>query len=63
MNVKELITELEKMDPDLLVVHSTGLMQDHEEVIEVFVAKDKGYTTAWTKDTKMLKGGDWIIID
>lgn len=60
MNVAELITELSKLPPDLMVVHSTGTMQDREEVEGVRLGQQG--ETAWTARTDMRTGGDWVQV-
>lgn len=60
MNVAELIAELSKLPPDLLVVHSTGTMQDREEVRDVQHGESE--QTAWTTNLDRLSDGQWIEI-
>lgn len=61
MNVRELIAELQKHDPETTVVHSTGLMQDLEEVTGVSTPKDHYSNRAWDKSVNVIR--EWICID
>lgn len=60
MNVRELIEELQKHDPELTVVHSTGMMQDREEVTGASLPEDR-LDIAY--DTRMKRIDKWLCID
>lgn len=62
MNVRELIEVLGKADPEATVIHSTGIMQDYEEVLQVMTAEYVGVKTAWNGHGKALEPTNWIVL-
>jgi len=61
MNVQDLIAELQKHDPNLTVVHSTGPMQDLEEVTGLSTPNDHFSNMAWDTSINVIR--EWICID
>lgn len=57
MTVRELITLLGDLPPDLMVVHSTGMMQDREEITGY--AFPEPAQIAWTSNINMIHDG-WV---